>query len=247
MTNRRRTTILLMGGLMAVSVVAWPGNAAAGKNKKKEFTQSFDLSACTFSNTGRNTYFVLDPGYRLVLKGSEGKHDLEVRMTVLPDVEVITIPGMAPIPTRVVEESEFEDGAQSEISRNFFAICDQTSDVYYFGEDVDIYEDGQIVGHGGAWRAGVDGALPGLAMPGTFLLGSRYFQEIAPGVAMDRAEHVDVGLTIDVPAGHFTNAVRVLETSPLERSSRDIKIYAPGVGVIVDETLELTEIFDPGP
>jgi hypothetical protein len=84
-------------------------------------------------------------------------------------------------------------------------------------------------------------------MPGTFLLGSRYFQEMAPGVAMDRAEHVKVGLTVDVPAGPFTNAVQVLETNALERSARDIKIYAPGVGIIVDETLELTEIFDPGP
>ena len=42
-----------------------------------------------------------------------------------------------------------------------------------------IVEDGRIVSHEGAWRAGVDGAQPGLIMPGTFLLGSRYFQEIA--------------------------------------------------------------------
>jgi hypothetical protein len=132
-----------------------------------------------------------------------------------------------------------------EVSRNFYAICDQTNNVYYFGEDVDIYEDGEVVSHAGAWRAGVNGAAPGVFMPGTFLLGSRYFQEIAPAVAMDRAEHVKMGLTVDVPAGRFTDAVQVLETSPLEPSAKEYKLYAPGVGVIVDDSLRLVDVFDP--
>jgi len=47
--------------------------------------------------------------------------------------------------------------------------------VYYFGEEVDIYlPNGQVV-HDGAWEAGQAGALPGIIMPGTFLLGSRYY------------------------------------------------------------------------
>jgi hypothetical protein len=90
---------------------------------------------------------------------------------------------------RVVEEREWQDDELVEVSRNFFARCKETGDVFYFGEEVDLYEDGEIVGHGGAWLAGRDGALPGIIMPGRFLLGSRYYQEVAPDIALDRGEN----------------------------------------------------------
>jgi len=35
------------------------------------------------------------------------------------------------------------------------------------------------------------------------LLGSRYYQEIAPGVAMDRAEVLSITDTLATPAGYF--------------------------------------------
>ena len=81
--------------------------------------------------------------------------------------------------TRVVEERETKGSQVVEVSRNFFVICKRTNNVYYFGEDVDIYRDGKIVGHDGAWLAGEGGARFGLAMPGSPLLGARYYQEIA--------------------------------------------------------------------
>ncbi len=78
-------------------------------------------------------------------------------------------------------------------------------------------------------------------MPGLFLIGSRYHQEMAPDVAMDRAEHVGMGFAVETPAGVFENCVVVLETSLLEPDEETIKIYAPGVGLIVDDGLELVE------
>ncbi len=236
----------VLGGLAVVLIAcsaAGSGSILAGK--AREFTTQFGVQDCTFSTTGRNPYFILEPGHRLVLKGVEDQEEVEVWITVLPEKQGITLPGVGHIMTRVVEEREWVDGELDEVSRNFFAICDQTNNVLYFGEDVDNYEDGEVANHDGGWRAGVNGAAPGLIMPGTFLLGSRYFQEIAPGVALDRAENVKMGLTVDVPAGHFTNAVKVVETSPLEPNSQSIKLYAPGVGLIVDETLKLVEVFDP--
>jgi hypothetical protein len=243
MTGRRLVWITLAGIALGSLCVSAPPRAAS---PKKAFTTQFDISSCTFSTTGRNRYFVLDPGFEATLKGVEDKQDVEVRMTVLNQEQSITIGGRQ-IMTRVLEEREFVDGALDEVSLNYFAICDQTNSVYYFGEDVDDYEDGQIVGHGGAWKAGQNGATPGIAMPGDFLLGARYAQEAAPGVAEDRSENVKAGLEVDVPAGHFTGVVMVRESSPLEKGSKETKLYAPGVGVIVDETLELTDYFDPGP
>jgi hypothetical protein len=142
----------------------------------------------------------------------------------------------------VVEEREFEDGELAEVSRNFFAICEKTNDVYYFGEEVDIYEDGEIVSHDGAWLAGVDGALPGIVMPGSFLLGSRYYQEVAPGVALDRAEHTAEGLVVETGAGEFEGCVEIIETSPLEPGAESRKLYCPGVGLVADDDLVLVEI-----
>jgi hypothetical protein len=127
------------------------------------------------------------------------------------------------------------------VSRNYFARCRETNDVFYFGEAVDIYEDGEIVSHDGAWLAGRKGARPGLIMPGRFLLGSRYFQEIAPDVALDRAENTEMGLELDLPAGTFEDCVKIVETSPLEPGHESIKHYCPGVGLAIDSGIELVD------
>ncbi len=216
--------------------------AAAAKVDKRPFTASFDLAGCTFQSMGSvNPYFILDPGHELHLEGEEGKEEVDLTITVLDDTEDITIPGLGTVRTRVVEEREKADGELKEVSRNFFAICEETSDVFYFGEEVDNYEGGVIVSHGGAWRAGTQGAMPGLIMPGRFLLGSRYFQEVAPGVALDRGENTAMDQLITVPAGSFPGSVTVFETSALERNSKGVKIYAPGVGLIVDGTVRLVD------
>jgi hypothetical protein len=80
-----------------------------------------------------------------------------------------------------------------------------------------------------------------MIMPGTFLLGSRYFQEQAPDVAMDRAEHVEMGLQVNTQAGTFDGCVKVLETTPLEPGAESEKIYCPGVGLVVDDVVQLVE------
>jgi hypothetical protein len=149
------------------------------------------------------------------------------------------------VTTRVVRERETADGELAEISFNFFAQCDDTQDVYYFGERVDIYEDGQVVSHDGAWLAGRNGARPGLIFPGgAFLLGARYFQEVAPGVALDRAEHVAMGLKVEVPAGNFRYCVDIDETTPLEPGDLSEKTYCPGKGLVFDNELELVAIIE---
>jgi hypothetical protein len=143
------------------------------------------------------------------------------------------------VETRVVEERESKREALVEVSRNYYAISKRTNSVYYFGEDTDIYKNGKVVKHEGSWLAGVNGARFGLMMPGTPLIGGRYYEEIAPDVAMDRGQIVSVNGTIKVPAGSFTNVLRVEETTPLERGEREYKRYAPGVGLLQDESLEL--------
>jgi hypothetical protein len=142
---------------------------------------------------------------------------------------------------RMVEEEEWKYGELIEISRNFFAICPDTNDVFYFGEEVDMYRDGVLVSHSGAWLAGENGAKAGLMMPGEPVLGMKYYQEIAPGVAMDRAEIVSLDDDFETPAGTFSNSLRTTEGTALNPLEREDKTYAPGIGLIQDASLLLTE------
>jgi len=244
-TGRKAGGALLVGLLALLSAGAMYPKPSG---ESDTFTSNFRLQDCDFSTTGRNIHFILKPGRRLVLEG-EKSDGTQVRLliTVLRQTRRITldIGGRSRrVETRIVEERETEDGELVEVSRNFFAIEENTRDVYYFGEEGDDYEDGEIVGHEGEWLAGRDGAMPGIIMPGTFLLGSRYFQEIAPAVALDRAEHTLMGLTIETPFGELENCVEVIETSPLEPGSESRKLYAPGIGLIADGDILLVDVIE---
>jgi hypothetical protein len=201
---------------------------------ENEYTASFRAEDCTFSSTGRNPFFILEPNYQLVLAGGDASEAAEVIITVLNETRQVN-----GTETRVIEERESIDGELVEISRNFFAICEETNSVFYFGEEVDDYDNGNIISHEGAWLAGVDANRAGVIMPGTILLGARYYQEIAPNVALDRAEIIDTGEVIQTPSGDFSDTLITRETTPLEPDVAELKYYAAGIGLIQEEDLML--------
>jgi len=208
-----------------------PTSEAPDSEPSKKWTKSFDMKNRKFATTGRNRFFILRPGYQLVLESRTEK----VVITVLKETKKI-----GEVETRIVEEREEENGELKEVSRNFFASCKRSGDVFYFGEEVDDYEDGKIVRHSGAWRADEENSQAGIIMPGTILLGARHYQEIAPN-ALDRAEIISDDVTMKTPAGTFKNCIRVEETSGLNPDEKCYKTYAPGVGLIQDEDLLLTQ------
>ena len=203
------------------------------KGREKEFTASLMQDSCSFSATGRNLYFILEPGYQLVLEGIEKNDTTRLVITVLNETKKI-----GKVETRIVEENESINGRTVEISRNFFAFCKQTGSIYYFGEEVDIYKNGKVISHDGAWTAEGNNKA-GIALPGFVLLGSRYYQEIAPGIAMDRAEIISINETQQTPAGKYTNVLKIEETTALEPKDVSYKLYAPGIGLIKDGDLLL--------
>lgn len=223
--------------VVVVLAAAGPATACGGQSTEEAFAdpswqKQFRISECALQSTGRNTYFVLEPGFQLVLEGGGGR----LAITVLNETK--TVSGVT---TRVVEEREWKDDELVEVSRNFFAICPTTKDVFYFGEEVDDVQDGQIVGHGGAWVAGENSARPGLIMPGHPRLGARYYQEIAPDVALDRAEIVSLDESLETPARVFRNALKTQEGSALNPDEREFKIYVPEIGLAQEQALLLAE------
>ena len=232
---------------VAICVIAYTASALA----EPEGDLQFLPDGCTFSPIGDNPYFPLRPGHRLVLRGEEDGAPIEVIWEVLHETRSFTLGvevGAESITfeTAIVRETEYEDGELVEISHNYFAECLETGTVFYFGEDVDDYEDGILVGHEGAWLAGEDGNTPGVIMPGVFHVGDAYFQEFAPGSAEDLGFNAVDGLTVSMPAATFSEVVKVQESDPLELDA-DIseKLYAPGIGLIFDDGLELAEYFIP--
>ena len=199
----------------------------------RTWQSEFAVDKSTLASRGRNRFFVLEPGQQSVFSG--GGEQLTI--TVLRATEVVD-----GVTTAVVEERETKDGALVEVSRNFFAISTRDSSVYYFGEDVDMYSKGKIVSHEGAWRSGVNGAKFGLMMPGRPKVGARYMQEVAPKVAMDRAEILSTTDSMRVPAGSYLGCLHVEETTPLEPGVKEYKRYCPGVGLVQDGDLALQRI-----
>ena len=78
----------------AALLAAAPVQAADSK-----WQEEFGITSCTLQTTGRNQYFVLEPGFQLVLEGDGAR----VQITVLDETKVV-----GGVTTRVVEEREWK-------------------------------------------------------------------------------------------------------------------------------------------
>lgn len=103
-----------------------------------------------------------------------------------------------------------------------------------------MYEDGELVSRAGEWRADAPGSRPGIIMPAEPAVGMKFQMEVSPGRAADEGLVVAVGETRTVPAGTFTETIRIREIDPGDDEEED-KVFAAGVGILVDEDLELVE------
>jgi len=203
--------LVLLGAIFAAGLAA-------------EWRSDFPVDPNNLGPTGENQYFVLTPGHTLHFV--EGK----VRRTMTVLRKTLVIDG---VECGIIEDREEKNGKPVEITRDYYAVDRSTGDVYYFGEDVDIYKGGKVASHKGSWRSGVGDAKFGLMMPGTIKVGDRFMQERAPKQkALDRSEVIATGEKIVTPAGTF-ECVHMRDSSPIERGSDD-KWYAPGVGLVKD-------------
>jgi hypothetical protein len=52
---------------------------------------------------------------------------------------------------------------------------------------------------------------------------------------------------LNTPAGNFENVLETEETNHLKPGEKESKFYAPGIGLIREEVLELVEYMQAGP
>ena len=179
--------MFLLAAVLAITAMAFGATTGCGDDDDDDSEEScpevnFDIGVCAldagpFSLTIDNEFLPYVVGSQMVLEGEDGGETIRVEIDVLDETEDV-----GGVTTRVVRETEYEDGELVEVSWNWFAQAPDGT-VCYFGEDVDMYEDGDVVSHHGAWRAGENNYQPGILMPGDPQVGMAFYQEYAPGLA----------------------------------------------------------------
>jgi len=205
-----------------------------------------DPATATFSLASTNPYYPLNVGSIVELAGIGEGEEAGIEITVKREVMAETVEIMG-VDVHVLRHTTKYDDVLHEVAVNFYVeAADGT--VCYFGEDVEFYDEtGRFANTDGTWRAGLNGALPGVIMPAAPATGDAYYQENAPGIALDMGRVGPTNLTTDL-GGQSYPTIQVIDTNPIddeEPCAAEEKRYAEGIGEVQDTVL-LVVSFTPG-
>jgi hypothetical protein len=176
-----------------------------------------------------NTYYPLEPGTTFRYEGeSDGEDAVDVFRVTDKTKKILGVT------TTVIRDRFYVDGELVEDTQDWFAQ-DEEGNVWYFGEDTKELEDGEVVSTEGSWKAGVDGAKPGIFMPADPEVGDVYKQEHAKGVAEDCFEILDLDASVETPHVDSDEAMKTEEFTRLDPGVIDHKWFVPDVGMVRDE------------
>jgi hypothetical protein len=218
-----RFTTLVCSALLLMCVV--------GCNASSKPSTSYQpkIDAPNFKSKVDNPYFPLVPGtvFRYIERDGDEQNMIETTVTS----ETKTVMG---VPCTVVHDVESRDGRVIEDTYDWYAQ-DKDGTVWYFGEATKEFHRDGTSSSAGSWEAGVNGALPGIIMPGNPKPGDPYRQEYAKGHAEDMGQVVAVNESVKVPAGSYNDCVCTKDWSMIERGS-ERKWYARGIGFVRSES-----------
>ena len=191
-------------------------------------------STPVFSNPGKidNRYLPLSAHRRCEFRGQD-KDGTKTRslLTLLPTSRRFTIGGQA-VDAPIIRDNAYEDGKLIETTLDYFAQADDGT-VYYLGEHVDTVHNGKVVDHKGTWIYGKDTDVLGVAMLPSPKLDERYHLEDVPGITTESDRVEETGARAKVGRTLYTDVIRTSEFIQPE-GDVEYKLYAPGVGTIVE-------------
>lgn len=189
------------------------------------------LDPADFSIDIDNPYWPMAPGSKWVYSETDTEGTRENVVVEVTDETKMISNG---IEARVIRDTVSEDGVPVEVTDDWYAQ-DRDGNIWYLGEYVTNYKDGEVLDHGGSFEAGVDGAQPGIAMPANPEPGLSYRQEYYKGEAEDEGVVITVGKEqVQVPFGFFDKDVLMTrDLVPTEPKVQELKFYAPNVGPLL--------------
>ncbi|WBB61998.1 hypothetical protein O7599_05510 [Streptomyces sp. WMMC500] len=196
--------------------------------------ESFTADPGEFTVDIDNKYWPMKPGRRWIYREvDEEGNVLKVVVTVANQKKKIA----NGITARVLRDTVTKNGELIEDTIDWYAQ-DSQGNIWYLGEKTAEFSKGKVSSTAGSWEAGIDGALPGVVVAGSPSDGQRYRQEFFKGEAEDNGEVLSTGEQVEVPAGHYRNALLTKDTNTLEPRVLELKLYAPGVGPVL--TLDIS-------
>ena len=187
-----------------------------------------ELDPGDFTTEIDNPYWPMVPGTRWTYREVDPEGMKEVVVVVTTDTKTLA----NGITARVIRDTVTVDGEIIEDTFDWYAQ-DGDGNIWYLGEDTAEFEDGQLASREGSFEAGVDGALAGVAMPGSPVDGMAYRQEYYKGEAEDNGEVLSTEEMAQVPAGQYDGVLLTKDTIALEPDVLEFKLYAPGVGPVL--------------
>ncbi|GAA5203347.1 hypothetical protein GCM10025773_33280 [Microbacterium jejuense] len=187
------------------------------------------LDPADFTSDIDNAYWPMTPGTRWTYREVDPDGE-ELRVTVVATSQTHKVANG--VTARVVRDTVFRGDEIIEDTFDWYAQ-DGDGAVWYLGEDTAEFENGEITSREGSFEAGVDGASPGILIPGDPAPGMKYRQEYYAGHAEDNGEVLTTDAMADAPAGHYTDVLLTMDTDALEPDVAELKFYAPGVGPVL--------------
>jgi hypothetical protein len=221
----KAATAAVAVALLGVSVASTTAATGTGSGLPKG-SEPVNLNPADFSANIDNPRWPMKVGSRWVYRvtdSSTGSKDREV-ITATDQTKLIA----DGIEARVVHDVVRHHGRPVEVTDDWYAQ-DSAGNVWYFGENTIAFERGKPVDNG-SWEAGVDGNMPGIALPAKPRVGLTYREEYSKGVAQDQSRVISLHQQAEVPAGHYTHVLMNEDFSPIEPKVSELKFYARGSG-----------------
>jgi hypothetical protein len=224
--------VVAIGSVRANATTPAQNVQAAGTVLLALYHSSPELVRRMFVEKIENEFFPLPPGTTFVYEGTKDGVPTRTRTHVTRrTVRILNID------CTVVHDQDFEEGVLAEDTFDYYAQ-DRSGNVWYFGEDTkELDEQGHVTSTEGTWRAGVNGAAPGLIMEARPRAGDLYYQELSANVAEDLASVRGLNASACVPYGCFEHVLRTRETNRFELGVVDQKYYARHVGFIRSDVI----------
>jgi hypothetical protein len=225
--TRKLFATLTLAAIAGAAVTVWAATAGSSSGSSYEPV----LDPANFVSTIDNPYYPLPVGRTLVYEGFRDGQTQTDTIKVLDQTRVIE-----GITARVVSDIATHDGTLLEKTFDWFAQ-DKQGNVWYLGEDTTAYGRNGKTDTSGSWEAGVNDAEPGLIMEANPQIPDGYRQEYLAGEAEDTAWVSGEGGSVKIPYGVVRNVLTTLEATQVEPGIYDQKIYGPGLGIVVEQSL----------